>query len=121
MNCYGRLVAGAAAAALLVSTAGSPASAAGWLGAWTGDPAGPTGIIPPGTQTLREIISPRVSGDSLRLQLTNRLGVLPVTFTQVWVGTQQSGAAIVVGSNKQLTFGGALERDSCAWRDHHER
>ena len=85
----------------------SPASAAGWLGAWTGDPAGPTGIIPPGTQTLREIISPRVSGDALRLQLTNRLGVMPVTFTQVWVGTQQSGAAIVIGSNKQLTFGGS--------------
>ena len=107
MKRYGRLVAGPAVAALLCSTAISPASAAGWLGAWTGDPAGATGVIPPGTQTLREIISPRVSGDYVRLQLTNRLGVLPVTFTQVWVGTQQSGAAVVPGSNKQLTFGGS--------------
>ena len=87
------LVASAAAAALLCFANVSPASAAGWLGAWTGDPAGSTGVIPPGTQTLREIISPRVSGDALRLQ--------------VWVGTQQSGAQIVTGSNKQLTFGGS--------------
>ncbi len=107
MKLYRCLITHAAAAALLCSTVVSPASAAGWLGAWTGDPAGATGIIPPGTQTLREIISPRVSGDALRLTLTNRLGIMPVTFSQVWIGTQQSGAAVVVGSNKQLTFGGS--------------
>ena len=95
------------AAALMSSSALMPARAASNLAAWVGDPAGPTGIIPPGTQTLREIISPRVTGNQLTLTLTNRLGVLPVTFTQVWIGTQQTGPQLMAGSNKQLTFGGS--------------
>ena len=88
-------------------SAQTPVLAASSLAAWVGDPAGPTGIIPPGTQTLREIISPRVTGNQMRLTLTNRLGLLPVTFTQVWIGAQKTGAELVPGSNKQLTFGGS--------------
>ena len=107
MHHHVRLVAGVGAAALLWSTATMPATAAGYLAAWTGDPAGPTGVIPSGTQTLREIISPRVGGNTLRLQLTNRLGMLPVTFTQVWIGAQKYNAYVVKGSNKELTFGGS--------------
>ena len=104
MAYYSRLVMRVAATALLCAAAISDASAAGFLGAWTGDPAGSTGVIPSGTQTLREIISPRVSGTMLRLTLTNRLGTLPVTFNQVWIGTQKYGAYVVKGTNKQLSF-----------------
>jgi lysophospholipase L1-like esterase len=77
-----------------------------WVSAWKADPTGTTGAIPPGTQTLREIISPRGAGNTLRLRLTNREGTLPVSLSQVWIGTQQNGAQLVAGSNKQLTFGG---------------
>ena len=94
-------------AGLSCVSAQTPVLAASSLAAWVGDPAGATGAIPPGTQTLREIISPRVTGDQVRLTLTNRLGLLPVTFTQVWIGVQKSGAELVAGSNKQLTFGGS--------------
>ena len=102
-----RLIAGVVGAALLCSSAATPVFAAEWLGAWTGDPAGFTGAIPPGTQTLREIISPRISGDTLRLTLTNRDGIMPVTFNQIWVGTQKYGAYVVKDTNKQLTFAGS--------------
>lgn len=77
-----------------------------WLSAWAADPAGTTGIIIPLTQSIRDVISPRRTGNTVRLHLTNRQGVLPVTFSQVFIGTQQSGAQLVAGSNKAFTFGG---------------
>ncbi len=80
-----------------------------WLSAWAAPPGGSTGIVLPGTQTIRDIISPRRTGNTVRLHLTNRQGTLPVTFSQVFIGTQQSGAALVPGSNKQLTFAGSQE------------
>ena len=77
-----------------------------WVSAWKADPSGSTGEIPAGTQTLREIISPRVSGNTVRLRLTNRQGMMPVTFSQVYIGTQKDGATLVPGSNVPLTFNG---------------
>jgi lysophospholipase L1-like esterase len=77
-----------------------------WLAAWTAAPAGTTGIIVPGTQTIRDIISPRRLGNTIRLHLTNRQGTLPVTFAQVFVGLQQSGAQLVANSSKPFTFAG---------------
>ncbi|MGY8905518.1 MAG: GDSL-type esterase/lipase family protein [Burkholderiales bacterium] len=77
-----------------------------WVSVWKADPTGSTGAIAPGTQTLREIISPRRAGDTVRLRLTNREGTLPVSLSEVWIGTQQSGAQLVAGSNRQLSFGG---------------
>lgn len=82
------------------------AASAQWVAAWKADPSGSTGEVPSGTQTLREIISPRRAGSLIRLHLTNRQGMSPVSFSRVWVGTQQTGAAVVAGSNRQVTFGG---------------
>ena len=94
-----------ACAAVMIGTAKAQESAP-WLSAWTAAPAGTTGVILPATQTIRDIISPRRTGNTVRLHLTNRQGTLPVTFSQVWIGTQQSGAQLVSGSNRPLTFGG---------------
>ena len=98
------------ALALAAATAGSTATNAQdggrWTSAWAAPPAGTTGIVLPGTQTIRDIISPRRNGNTVRLHLTNRQGTLPVTFSQVLIGTQQSGATLVSGSNKPFTFGG---------------
>jgi lysophospholipase L1-like esterase len=58
-------------------------------------------------QTLRLILKPDVWGPETRIRLTNAFGTRPVTFGQVHVGLQMSGAAVVPGSNQAVTFRGA--------------
>lgn len=101
-----RAVAFAIAAIAIGASGAVLAAGPQWVSVWTADPTGSTGVIPIGTQTLREIISPRRAGDTLRLRLTNREGTLAVNFSEVWIGTQQSGAKLVPGSNRKLSFGG---------------
>ena len=100
-----KLFAGAIACGLMASA--TSGQAADWTAAWKADHAGATGVIVPGTQVLREIISPRRVGDVVRIRLSNREGELPVTLSEVWLGKQLDGAELVPGSNKQLTFGGS--------------
>ena len=84
----------------------APASAADqWTASWLTAPAGPTGVVPL-ANVLRETIVPHRGGSTIRLRLTNRGGVLPASFSEVWIGSQADGAALVAGSNRQLTFGG---------------
>ncbi len=109
MKLFSRGTLAAMAIASLCLSSTSWAAAPQWVSTWKADPTGSTGAIPAGTQTLREIISPRRSGDVVRLRLTNRQGMFPVSLSQVWLGTQQSGAQLVPGSNKQLTFGGRTD------------
>lgn len=92
-------------AALMLGTTSLASAATQWTSTWTTSPAGPTGVIP-AASVLRETISPRRAGDTVRLHLSNRGGVLPAFFSEVWIGTQAGGAALVPGSNKELTFGG---------------
>ncbi|NNH70901.1 GDSL family lipase [Nocardia uniformis] len=44
-------------------------------------------------QTFRMVITPHLGGTQLRVRLTNRFGLTPVTFDTVSVGDQVSGAA----------------------------
>jgi lysophospholipase L1-like esterase len=48
-----------------------------------------------------------VGGSGLRVRLSNAFGDQPVTFGNVHAGLQRDGAALVPGSNRRLTFGGA--------------
>lgn len=57
-------------------------------------------------QTVRNIVHTSVAGRNLRVSLSNVFGTAPVTFDAVYVGTQSQGAAVVPGSNRQLTFSG---------------
>src|SRR2546423_15029298 len=41
-----------------------------------------------------------------RVRLTNEFGTRPVTFGRVYVGLQASGATVVPGTNRALTFSG---------------
>ncbi|WP_196151892.1 GDSL-type esterase/lipase family protein [Nocardia bovistercoris] len=58
-------------------------------------------------QTFRMIVSPHLGGEQLRVRLTNRFGLTPVTFDRVSVGDRISGAT--VGNVAAVRFGG---RDS---------
>lgn len=57
-------------------------------------------------QTFRLIVKPDLWGRRIRLRFANTVGTQPVTFADVFVGLQDSGAAIVKGSNRPVTFKG---------------
>ena len=56
--------------------------------------------------TARMIVRPSVSGQALRVKLENTHGKAPVSFSGVFIGVAGSGAALVAGTNKPLTFNG---------------
>jgi lysophospholipase L1-like esterase len=58
-------------------------------------------------QTVRDIVHTSVAGEGLRVSLSNVFGTAPVTFDAVYVGTTDSGAALVAGTNRRVTFGGS--------------
>ncbi|MFH9548303.1 SGNH/GDSL hydrolase family protein [Streptomyces sp. NPDC017435] len=55
----------------------------------------------------RLVVRTSVGGSDLRIRLTNAFGDRPVTFDSVYAGVQRQGAALVAGSNRRLSFGGA--------------
>ncbi|WP_426243095.1 SGNH/GDSL hydrolase family protein [Nocardioides sp. LHG3406-4] len=59
------------------------------------------------TQTVRDVVHTSIGGSGLRIRLSNAFGSAPVTFGHAYVGVQASGAALVAGSNRQVTFGGS--------------
>jgi lysophospholipase L1-like esterase len=57
-------------------------------------------------QSFRLIVRPDIWGKQARIRLSNAFGTKPVTFDTIHVGLQQSGSAIVPGTNRPVTFGG---------------
>jgi lysophospholipase L1-like esterase len=78
-----------------------------WFSAWT--VSHNTRVTTPALSgsTVRMIVRPTISGSALRVKLENTLGQTPVVFSAAYVGVVDSGAALVPGSNTQLTFGGS--------------
>lgn len=94
-----------------------------WVAAWAGSVHGPYPIGNPTAQpdlrfalpssqggardqTFRLIVRPDIWGPQTRLRFSNAFGTKPVTFDGVFVGLQWSGAALVPGTNRPLSFGG---------------
>jgi len=119
-----RLVLGVALFLCFASTA----SAQQWVASWTGAAQGPYPLGNPTAQpelrfafptpaqgardqTFRLIVKPDVWGAQARLRLTNAFGLKPVTFDDVFVGLQESGAAIVPGTNAPVLFNGRRSVD----------
>lgn len=57
-------------------------------------------------QTVRNLVHTSLAGRNLRISLSNVYGTAPVTFDSVYVGHQDTGAAIVPGTNRRVTFDG---------------
>lgn len=76
-----------------------------WVGTWTAAPAPAEGVTI-ANQTLR--MNPRISvgGNMFRVRLSNAYGTGKLRIGSACIGRRASGAAVVGGSNKQLTFGG---------------
>ncbi|MEV7085217.1 SGNH/GDSL hydrolase family protein [Streptomyces sp. NPDC093085] len=58
-------------------------------------------------RTHRLVLRVSAGGSALRIRLSNAFGDQPVTFGGAYVGTADSGAAVVPGTNRALTFRGA--------------
>ena len=109
-------------AALVVGMAG-PASADRWVASWTGSAQGPYPVGNPtaqpemkfafpvpergaDNQTFRLTVRPDVWGKQARIRLSNAFGTKPVIFGDVFGGLQESGSAVVAGTNRPILFGG---------------
>jgi lysophospholipase L1-like esterase len=77
-----------------------------WVGSWATSPSGVSLTQPLANQTVRMIVAPHLGGNTLRLRFSNRTGLAPVTLGSVTVGVRGSGAALVPGSLRRVTFGG---------------
>ncbi len=77
-----------------------------WVGTWTTAPAPAEGAAF-SNHTLR--MMPRVSlgGSVVRVRISNACGVRPLTVGAAAIGLREQGPAIVPGSGRRLTFGGA--------------
>jgi lysophospholipase L1-like esterase len=99
---YGLLV-------FLAACTGTPshdaAGAGKFLAAWSASQ-GRLAEPPPAldNSTVRVIVRPTIDGTALRIKLENTIAKTPVTFAAAYIGVLGRGAALVPGSNEQLTF-----------------
>ncbi len=57
--------------------------------------------------TVRNVLRTSVGGKDLRIRISNANGDQPLVSDSVYVGRQDSGAAVVPGSSRRLTFSGS--------------
>ena len=83
-----------------------------WVGTWATSPAPSETGVGFNNHTVR--MHPRVSigGDTLRVRVSNAYGNGKLAIGAAYVGIRDKGPAIVPGSERQLTFGGAMRRRS---------
>jgi lysophospholipase L1-like esterase len=84
-----------------------------WVGTWATAvvprPQAPATPPPPtfNDQTLRQIVHVSLGGSRVRVILSNAFGTSPLAVGASGVALRQKDSAIVAGSNRALTFGGA--------------
>jgi lysophospholipase L1-like esterase len=92
-----------------------------WFSAWAA--AHNVGRVVDGLNggTVRLMVRPTLSGQSLRVKLTNIRGNTPAVFSAAFVGVAGSGASLAPGTTRRLTFRGGegltLAPDESAWSD----
>jgi lysophospholipase L1-like esterase len=78
-----------------------------WVGTWATAPAPSEAGVGLNNHTVR--MHPRVSigGDTIRVRVSNAYGTGPLAVGAAYIGLRAQGPAMVPGSVRQLTFGGA--------------
>ena len=80
-----------------------------WCATWGTAPAGPppaTSTLSFSNQTLRLIVHTSIPGNRVRVRLSNEMGGTPLRIGAAHIGLRASGANLVAGSGRVLTFGG---------------
>jgi lysophospholipase L1-like esterase len=101
----------ALAAALVTATptARAAASPETWCATWGTAPAGPpaaSSAMSYSNQTLRLIVHGSIGGSRVRVRLTNEMGSIALRIGAASIGLRGSGASLVAGSVRNLSFGG---------------
>jgi lysophospholipase L1-like esterase len=111
-----------AAITAIVMTLAAFAQEPRWFSAWSA--AHNVGLVVEGLDggSVRLVVRPTLSGQSLRVKLTNIRGNTPAVFSSAFVGVAGEGAMVVPGTNRRLTFrSGAqdltLAPGESAWSD----
>jgi lysophospholipase L1-like esterase len=76
-----------------------------WVGTWATTPAPAEGVAL-SNQTLRMNARISIGGSALRVRLSNAYGSRPLAIGAAHIGLRASGAGIVPGSDRIVTFGG---------------
>jgi lysophospholipase L1-like esterase len=84
-----------------------------WVATWSASPMAADSVPLPGqnnsgfsNQTVRHIAHVSIAGNRLRVRLSNAYGTGPLNIGATHVALQSSGASIVPGSDRALTFNG---------------
>ncbi len=105
-----RLLPPALVACLLLLVLAAPASACParhWVASWAASPG--SGEAPGfSDQTLRQVVTPHLGGDRLRIRLSNRFGTRPVRVSAATVARRAQGAGLEPGTVVAVTFEGRL-------------
>lgn len=92
----------------------APHCGAHWVGSWSASPSDTVmpdefSFLPMGSvldQTFRMIITPHRGGNTLRIRLNNRNRHVGITYADVTIAKQASGAAIAPSTLRHVSFGG---------------
>ncbi len=109
-------------AAASFAQAAGPGGSPHWVTSWIASVQGPYPVGNPSAQpdqsrvfpqpqasdqSFRLIVKPELWGPATRIRLSNAFGTRPVTFDGVHVGLQWASSALIPGTNRPVTFGGA--------------
>jgi lysophospholipase L1-like esterase len=94
-------------AVLLAPAAAEARGGQQWFSAWTVSHGMRQTNPALSNSSVRMIVRPTISGNQLRVKLENTMGEAPVVFLAAYIGVTDAGAAVLPGSNTQLTFGGS--------------
>jgi lysophospholipase L1-like esterase len=97
-----------------VFTVGDPsfASADGgrggpWTSTWGASPQVPGAPLLVDGQTLRQVAHVSLGGERIRVRFSNAFGTTSLPITEARVALSSGGSAVLPGSDRRLTFGGA--------------
>ncbi len=77
-----------------------------WVGTWSASPQAAGSPVEFKGQTIRQIVRVSIGGKQVRVRLSNAFGSGPLVISSAHVALRSSGAAIVAGSDRTLTFNG---------------
>ncbi len=79
-----------------------------WVGTWSASPQATSFPVSVDSRTIREIVHVSMGGTQVRVRLSNAYGAGPLHIGEVHVGLHSTGASIVSGSDRALTFNGSV-------------
>jgi lysophospholipase L1-like esterase len=78
-----------------------------WVGTWSASPQAASRPVELNGQTFRQIVRVSIGGTRVRVRLSNAYGAGSLHVGAARVGLRSSGASIVTGSDRVLTFNGS--------------